>query len=220
MNRNRALFIGFAFVLISIGFSAFYYGHVPPLMPTHWDASGHVDGYMPKLWGVLIWPMIIAGLWLLLLISPIISPKGFRIDQFIGTYNLIVVAVLAFTLFASVVALMAAAGSSFHIQSLVTGAVGLLLVVIGNYMGKLRKNFFIGIRTPWTLASDDVWAKTHRLGGWMFIFGGLGLITQSLTGVNEIALLGIIAIIVVVPIGYSFFEYKRLEGLGPNGDIT
>jgi len=217
MNRTSALLVGLAFVLISFGLCAFYYGRMPAQMPIHWDAAGHANGYAPRLWGVFLWPAMVTGLWLLLLLLPVVSPKGFRIDQFMGTYNLIVTAIIALMLFTSALAYAAAAGSSLPIPNLVIGAIGLLFVVIGNYMGKFRKNFFIGVRTPWTLASDEVWARTHRLAGWIFIAGGLALVVQGFTGVNQAVLLAVVGIVTIVPIAYSFFEYKRVEGLGPNG---
>jgi uncharacterized membrane protein len=100
-------------------------------------------------------------------------------------------------------------------------AVGLLLMVMGNFLGKVRKNFFLGIRTPWTLASDEVWAKTHRLGGWCFVVAGIfmaimGVITPP-SGMPWV--IGIIVAIALIPVVYSYIAYRRIEGFAPDPDI-
>ena len=90
-------------------------------------------------------------------------------------------------------------------------AVGALLMVLGNYMGKLRKNFFIGIRTPWTLASDAVWERTHRLAGWLFVAAGLVMVASVLIGAPIWLPLGAIAAATLLPVAYSLWIYRRLD---------
>ena len=94
--------------------------------------------------------------------------------------------------------------------------IGLLLVLLGNYMGKLRKNFFIGVRTPWTLASDEVWARTHRLTGWLWAAAGLALAIDGLLGANVVVFLVVILVAILTPPIYSFLLYRRIEGFGPD----
>jgi uncharacterized membrane protein len=111
--------------------------------------------------------------------------------------------------------------ASIDISSFVFVAVGLLFMVMGNVLGKVRKNFFLGIRTPWTLASDEVWAKTHRLGGWCFVIAG---ILMALMGVimPPSAMpwaFGVIVAIALIPVVYSYFAYRRIEGFAPDPDI-
>jgi uncharacterized membrane protein len=115
----------------------------------------------------------------------------------------------------------AANDASINISSFVFVAVGLLFMVIGNFLGKVRKNFFLGIRTPWTLASDEVWAKTHRLGGWCFVAAG---IVMALMGVAAPAsnmgwVIGVVVAIALVPVVYSYFAYRKVEGFAPDPDI-
>ncbi|MEL7298668.1 MAG: SdpI family protein, partial [Pseudomonadota bacterium] len=90
--------------------------------------------------------------------------------------------------------------------------VGLLFVVLGNYMGKLRKNFFIGIRTPWTLASDEVWARTHRLGGYLFVAAGIGLMLSAFIGMNAWLITTLALGAGLIPVAYSFLLYRKIEG--------
>jgi uncharacterized membrane protein len=214
MNRKFALVIGLVLILISVGSSVYYYPRVPEVMPTHWDSAGQVNGYMPRFWGVSIWPLIAAFFWLQLLVLPIISPRRFRLDQSLETFNLLYVAGMAIMLCISLVALQVAAGTALRIQQLVPAFSGILLIILGNYMGKLTRNFFIGIRTPWTLASAEVWGQTHRVAGRVFVLGGIALCVEAVVGMNQVVFLGILAVLIIVPVAYSFFLYKRIEGFG------
>ena len=89
---------------------------------------------------------------------------------------------------------------------------GLLFVVLGNFMGKLTKNFFVGIRTPWTLASDEVWLRTHRLGGKLFVLAGVALFIAGLLGGGTVPLLVAVAVAGGIPVVYSYLLYRRIEG--------
>ena len=115
----------------------------------------------------------------------------------------------------------AAQDASVDISSFVFVAVGLLLMIMGNFLGKVRKNFFLGIRTPWTLASDEVWAKTHRLGGWCFVIAGAFMAIMGVaappSGMPWV--IAVIVAIALVPVVYSYIAYRRIEGFAPDPDI-
>ena len=99
--------------------------------------------------------------------------------------------------------------------------VGLLLLVIGNYMGKVRKNFFVGIRTPWTLASDEVWMRTHHLGGWLFVVGGLIIAVAGLVAPAHLVpgiLIAVVITVSLVTVGGSYVIYRRVEGFTNNNN--
>ena len=97
--------------------------------------------------------------------------------------------------------------------------VGLLFVVMGNFLGKVRKNFFLGIRTPWTLASDEVWAKTHRLGGWCFVTAGVFMAIMGVVAPTSTWFIAAIIAIALIPVVYSFFAYRKIEGFAPDPEI-
>jgi len=109
--------------------------------------------------------------------------------------------------------LLAGAGYALPIPAIAMLAVGVLLMVLGNYMGKLRKNFFIGIRTPWTLASDAVWERTHRLAGWLFVLAGVVVVAGVLLGAAIWLPLAAIVAATLIPVVYSLWIYRRLDGL-------
>lgn len=143
--------------------------NLPERVPVHWDLHGNVDGYGGKFTGLLLLPLVTLGVYGLLIVLPRFDPGYVNYQSFAGTYNLIRVTLVAF--FAAVYALtvLAALGQPVDVGTFVTLGTGVLLVVLGNVMGKIRPNWFVGVRTPWTLSSKLSWTKTHRLAGWVFI---------------------------------------------------
>jgi uncharacterized membrane protein len=171
-----------------------------------------VDGFTPKPWGSFILPLVMMGVYALLLVTPRISPRGYRMDRFRGVFEIIQVAILAFLFLVNALALLTGIGAPVPMHRAVQAGMGLLFVVLGNFMGKLTKNFFVGIRTPWTLASDEVWLRTHRLAGKLFVLSGIGLFISGLVGGGAIVLVVAIAIAAGIPVGYSYVLYRRIEG--------
>ena len=217
MTRNQVLLIGALLVVLSACISAWYYPHLPAQIPIHWNAPGRITNYGPKLWAVLQMPIVLACMWVLLLVLPLISPKGYRLDPFLGAFGAVVIGLMAALLIQNVVVLRSALHGSTPPGGLVFFTVGAMLIILGNYMGKFRKNFFIGVRTPWTLASDEVWARTHRVAGWLYIVAGLVVMANVVFGAQLLVFYAIMMILVFGPIIYSFVVYSRIEGFGPKG---
>ena len=215
MKPARTLVISALFVLILLWAFVWLSPHMPAHVPTHWNAQGQVNGYMSPL-GAMLTPMIvIAVLALLTLLLPAISPRGFSIAPFGSIFALIMLAVQAFVLVTALAVLLNAAGHPVQMPLISMLGIGALLMVIGNYLGKLRKNFFIGIRTPWTLASDAVWERTHRIGGWLFMLAGAVGIALALAGGSPVVLVAIVLGVTLVLTVYSYVAYRRLESRGP-----
>ena len=118
----------------------------------------------------------------------------------------------------AVLVLLEANGQDVRINEMIFAGVGLLFIVLGNYMGKVRKNFFIGIRTPWTLASDEVWSRTHRLGGKVLILIGLFMMLNGFVRFSERWLMAAIIAAALVPVVYSYVIYRNIEGFAPDED--
>ncbi len=220
MRLDRSDAVCLAVVVLHFALVGFFYSDLPDPLPTHWNAQGEIDGYTPKPWGAWLFPLITLGMYLLFKIIPWISPQGFRMESFIKVVDILKQTLVLFMFVIGVTVVFAAQGKPFDPGAVILPGVGVLFIIIGNYMGKLRKNFFIGIRTPWTLASDEVWAKTHRVGGWCFVLAGLVLLVAGLAGSPSIGLIvGIsVGLGAIVPIVYSFVVYKRLEGFDPEQD--
>jgi uncharacterized membrane protein len=94
----------------------------------------------------------------------------------------------------------------------IEAGIGLLLAVVGNFLGKVTRNFFVGIRTPWTLASEEVWMRTHRLGGRLFVLAGLAMFALALAGGGPIAMIVVVGAAALVSVVASYFIYRRIEG--------
>ncbi len=217
MNRKLADGLSILFILGAFGFAAWMYPALPEQIPTHWNAAGEVDDYTAKPWGVYILPLIALGVFVLMKLIPVISPKGFRTDEFLGVVSLFQVVLVAFMAALTVVTLLYASGVPIQMDRFIGISVGLLFLILGNYLGKVRKNFFIGIRTPWTLASDEVWARTHRLAGWLFMLAGLTMIAFAFFDTGFPLTLIVILAAALIPVVYSFVLYRQLEGFGPGG---
>jgi uncharacterized membrane protein len=154
---------------------------------------------------------MMAGLAMMFAVLPIISPRKFEIAPFARSYGIVVMATLAFLLVVGTLALLAGAGYHVSMQLVAPIAVGALLMVIGNFMGKFRKNFFVGIRTPWTLTSDAVWERTHRLAGWLFVLAGLAWIVGGLANAPPAVMVIATLVAAFVPVVYSYLLYRRVE---------
>jgi uncharacterized membrane protein len=220
MTISRTKLLSLGLVLLAFAMSAVLYNRLPELMPTHWNAGGEANDFTPKPWGPFMLPLVMAGVYLLLLVIPRISPRGYRIESFQRVFEIILTAVMTFLFLITVLALLAGIGMPVPMNGVIQAGTGLLLVVLGNFMGKLTKNFFVGIRTPWTLASDEVWLRTHRLGGKLFVVAGIGLFVSGLVGGGAVPLLVAIVIAAGIPAIYSYVLYRRIEGFknGSPGD--
>jgi uncharacterized membrane protein len=220
MSLRRANLLGLLLCAAALACAAWLYPQLPDPVPTHWDAAGRINGYTPKPWGAFLLPLGMLCLWIMFLVLPRIAPKGYRLDTFSGAYAAIQLAVMGMMLLMTLLVLLQAAGKPVQIGRVAPMGVGLLLLVLvlGNYMGKLRKNFFIGIRTPWTLASDEVWARTHRLGGWLLVAAGLICIVGAALDLGIGLLIGAVALALLIPAVYSYLLYRRLEGFDSQDD--
>jgi uncharacterized membrane protein len=205
-------------VLLGFAIAAWYYPQLPDPVPTHWNAAGDVDGWTAKPWGVWLLPVINAALMAMFVVIPLISPKGFRLEQSRKAFDSVVLVFVVFMLGVQIFSYRSAISGGQELVKFVPMAIGLLFIILGNYMGKFQKNFFIGIRTPWTLASDQVWNRTHRLGSYVFMIGG---VFMMLAGILEatVGFFIVIAIaIAMIPTVYSLVIYRQLEGFSPNDE--
>jgi len=200
--------------------SAWFYPSLPQRIPTHWNIHGQVDGYGDKLWATFLMPLVTTGMLALFAFLPALSPKKFEVDAFRPTYLFIMVVVVALFVYIQAIILLATwqevgGGPKWlDVGRALVGGIFVFFALMGNVMGKVRKNFYIGIRVPWTLASDRVWNDTHRLAAWLMVAGGVVGLIVVLSGLPLPLAFGALAISIIVPIAYSFFHYKSLERRG------
>lgn len=212
MKINK-IFASVLTVLVITWIVAFVYEpKLPEQIPTHWNIHGEVDDYTSKPWGVYMLPLISTVTSLLLLLLPKIAPKGFKLDSAKKVYEIIVLIMAIFMLGVMVLVFEQALKNSLDMNKWIMGGIGILFVIIGNYLTKVPKNFFMGIRTPWTLSSDEVWYKTHRVGSWTFVvFGALVLLGALLNWPTGL-IIGFLSAAALIPVIYSLIVYKKIEG--------
>ncbi len=192
------------------------WNQLPDLMASHWNINNQVDGYMPKFWGVFLMPLITLGMLVLFLVIPGIDPLKANIAQFRETFNVFIALIVAFMLYTHGLTLAWSLGyQGFKMSAAMLPFMGVLFIAIGYLLKKARRNFFIGIRTPWTLSSDSVWDKTHQLGSVLFmISGAITLLGGLLGGVAAfwftfVPLIGSTLFLVV----YSYVLYRNETNL-------
>jgi uncharacterized membrane protein len=206
-----------ALIIAAVALSAGVYSRLPARVPTHWNAAGEIDDYQPKAVGAFLLPagmLILAGVFAAL---PAISPSGFDIERRSRAYRAILLIILVFMLGLHVYALLAAMNMARSIDAVVPLLVGALFVALGNYLPKIRRNFFMGIRTPWTLADEDVWFRTHRLGGVLFVISGVLLMVATPflhSRVRSVFLLGLLVLVSLILVIYSYAIYRRRPDAG------
>jgi uncharacterized membrane protein len=150
------------------------WNRLPDLMASHWGPNDEVNGYISKFWGVFLMPLITLGMFLLFLLIPNIDPLKANIAQFRDVFNLFIALIVAFMVYLYFLTLRWNLGyTDFAMSKAMLPAMGILFFFVGYMLRKAKRNFFIGIRTPWTLSSDRVWDETHRLGSVLFMASGV-----------------------------------------------
>lgn len=202
-------------VLATLVISFWAYPRLPYRVPSHWNAAGEIDGYSGAFSGAFLLPLITLAIWLFFLMIPLIDPRRDNYKKMGKVFWLFSLLVVLFLCILHLGILMSALGmlKTSLVPLLSFAGVGVLFIVLGFCMGKIRHNYFFGIRTPWTLASEEVWNKTHRtVGPWWIIGGVVFLFLGFLPKYLVIPLLFVI--IVVLALGstvYSYIVYRRLN---------
>lgn len=199
-------------VVAAFAASAIVYPRLPEMIPTHWRGmDAQPDDWSSRAFGAWLTPVLLLGMWALVRILPAIDPRGANYAKFGGTFEGIIVSIMLFLLGMHIIILRAALGLPVAMQRVVPVGVGVLFVVIGNLLPRARPNWFVGIRTPWTLSSDRVWEKTHRFGGHVFVAGGIVIVLAALamTQWAHIVLVTVILLCTASVLTYSYVEWKR-----------
>jgi len=212
MNTKTTSIIVLTLIAIAVIAGAVLWNQLPDQVPSHWNANDEVDGTMPRFWGVFLMPLITLGMFGLFLVLPAIDPLKANIAQFRETFNIFIVLIVAFMLYIHGLTLAWGLGyQSFKMSAAMLPFMGILFIAIGYLLRQAKRNFFIGIRTPWTLSSDSVWDKTHQLGSVLFMLSGafaiLGGFLGGMTAVwlMFVPLIGSTLFLVV----YSYVLYRN-----------
>lgn len=183
---------------------------MPEKIASHWNAQGQVDGYMSKFWGLFSMPFMSVGFFLLFILIPKIDPLKTNISKFRNYYDVFVLLTIVFLLYLYLLTIFWNLGLRFSMIQFLVPAFGILFYYCGILIENAKRNWSIGIRTPWTLSNDKVWDKTHKIGGKLFKIVGvialLGIFFQSYA--LFFVLVPVISVAIYTAI-YSYFEYQR-----------
>jgi len=212
MKPRKTDIIIVSLILLYFGIGIYLYPQMPEKMVSHWNAKGEVDGYLSKFWGLFLIPLLSIGILLLYLIVPKIDPLKKNIEKFRRYFDGFIILLLLFLFYLYILTIFWNLGLKFDIGQAIMPALSILFYYCGILLEKAKRNWFIGIRTPWTLSSDEVWDKTHKLGSKLFkiasLFVLLGLFFKKY--VFWLVLAPIFTTVVYV-ITYSYFEYQKVK---------
>jgi uncharacterized membrane protein len=213
MNRVYWV-VAIGLIVLAWVISVVAYPGLPETIPMHWNIHGKLDGYGPKS-TIFIMPAVMVFLLGLFAVLPALSPKHFEVDASRSTYLYIMVLVLAMQGYIQAVILYASAmGGRVDIVRALCAGLFLFLALMGNVLGRIQRNFYFGVKVPWTLASERVWNDTHRLAAWVMTGCGAAGFLITIAGLPLMLAVGVFSIAVVVPIVYSYVHYKQLERRG------
>lgn len=202
----------FVIIIMAIFAISLYMAPCITKVPTHWNAQGEIDAYSSKTFAALFFPLLTIAMYLLMLFLPKTDPFKENYQYFEKQYYFI--RLMLVLMFAGIFffTFLATIGYKLNIMYFTVPFLSLFFIIVGAFMPKIKKNWFVGIKTPWTLQSDEVWLKTHKLAGKTMIVGGiLAFFTVFLK--SETAFSFFITIVLVsalLPVVYSYFIYRKL----------
>jgi uncharacterized membrane protein len=197
-------------VAIAAVASAVAYSGLPERVAMHWNIRGEPDRYGSPMEALFVIPLIMLAVWGLLRVLPKIDPFRDNYAKFAGTYELVIDLVLGMMLVMHIAVLLGALGAPQTVATIARAGMGVMFIILGNIMPRTRQNWFVGIRTPWTLSSARVWEKTHRVGGYGFVALGF-LVLLTIPFAPQVGIPVLVAGLVAVGVGsvvYSFFVWR------------
>lgn len=189
------------------------YPRMPERVPTHWNLNGEVDDYSSRLFGTFFLPVLNIAMYVLFLVLPKLDPKRANYEKFGSSYQIIKYALIVFMSVVFAVTIAVSLGYQVNVGKVIPIGVSILFIIMGNIMGRVRHNYFVGFKFPWTLANEEVWKKTHQLGAKLMVLGGVIALLGSIFSegaVSFIIMMAGIFIPVLITTVYSYIIYQRI----------
>jgi uncharacterized membrane protein len=210
MNIRKSGIIIFGIILLSFIISIYFYPQMPERIASHWNAQGQVDGYLSRFWGLFLMPFVLVGLALLFTTIPRIDPLKTNIEKFRKYYDGFIILFFIFMLSIHFQIIFWNLGIKISPNIIVPIGIGLLFFYTGVLCDNAKRNWSIGIRTPWTLSSERVWDKTHKIGGRLFkIAGVIAFIGIFFERYAIFFILVSVFLLAIYTFIYSYFEYQK-----------
>ena len=210
MKENRkTMILTCLLCLLPMALGLYFYKELPEQMPIHWNAAGEVDGYASKALAVFGFPVFFAALEVLMFFVILNDPKKqnqSNIMRQLGFWSLPAIEMIVYT-----ATIFSGLGYDLPITTIAMLLVGVMFVVIGNYMPKAKQNYTIGIKLPWTLDDTENWNKTHRLAGFLWVIGGIAFLIAAFLPGGAILTVAIAIVMVLIPTVYSYLLYRKKQ---------
>lgn len=210
MRRLSTWYSAFV-VAAAVAMSAAAYPQLPERLPVHWGVSGEPDRWGTRFEGAVLLPLLMLGAWAVLRVLPRIDPRSLNYAKMQATYDFVINATLTLLLAVHAMVLATGLGYAVPVGRLTPVLIGALFVALGNVLPRARPNWWFGIRTPWTLTSDRVWARTHRVGGYAMTAAGIVILAgAALPGIWPFAIFIVAAAVAAIgPIVYSYIIWRE-----------
>ncbi len=208
MRTNESLIT--AIIILSVIIGVFFYPQMPDALASHWNAAGEADNYLPKLWGLSIMPIILIILLMFIVLIPRVDPLRANIQKFREYYDTFSIIVALFFFYLHLLVIIWNMGMKFNLMQLLAPAFAVLLYYSGILTENAKRNWFIGIQTPWTLSSEKVWNKTNKLGGKLLKASGVIALLGIFFPSYAVLIIAVPAVVITVySVVYSYLEYQR-----------
>ncbi len=212
MKKYIYLLIRILLVLLMLFVGVFFYKDLPEMLPIHWGIDGKIDDYSSKNFFIFFIPAMTFGMIALFKIGQLIDPRKERYEAFKKEWEIIKTGIVAFMSYLYYITIYISFNQTQRIEPLIFIGVGILFILIGNYMGKIRQNYTIGFKLPWTIDNEEVWNKTNRLGGYMFVLLGIVFLIESyfLWNVEYITIISLL-LSLFIPSIYSYLLHRKIK---------
>lgn len=210
--KSKHLVFQLLLLVLMVVAGVYFYNQLPETIAVHRNVQGIADNFEEKnLISVFMLPLIASGVLLSMKVAPSFDPRKRKYEQFLSSYEILQTLIVAFFAYMYGIALAMNLNPNFHMLGFVLFGFGIFLMLMGNYLSKVRRNYFIGIRTPWTLENEEVWNKTQRVAGLLFFLAGFSCLINAFFRVGVLVhFVVIIALIGVFPLLYYYFLYRKV----------
>ncbi|MEG1295694.1 MAG: SdpI family protein [Niameybacter sp.] len=195
--------------VVSILATLYFYNQLPTEVPIHFNYAGTPDGYGPRIFVFFTaaLPILMLGF---LKVVPKLDPKGDAYVKHAKVYNIFIIFLIIMLLALHWVTMSISLGVSLSINKITPPLIGLLFIVIGNYMPQIKQNYTFGIKLPWTYNDEDNWRATHRMGGYCYVLSGICFIISAFVPTGCVAFMSVIALgCLLLPMIYSYFYFRK-----------
>lgn len=206
--KNKKLQWSALLFIIPFAMGLYYYDDLPQQVAIHFDSSNAADGFADKTFAIFGLPAGMLVLHFIIIFFLKKDPKRKNMPSIM--MNIMYIFIPLLTILVMGITIFYSLGTKVNIGIVISIPIGILFLILGNYLPKVKQNYSMGIKTPWTLNNEEVWNKTHRLGGFCFIVMGLGTIISGFTS-NSLSMLFFVIPCAIIPMAYSYFLYQKIE---------